>query len=158
MEIINWRTTTIDLDNYIDNVRMIAHTYTFETLNREIDTYNGGAPQFLLTPGPAYADKWYVILQGYSGNVPGFNMNHGTVHVPLNVDAWTKIALGLNMIWPGFYGQLDAQGEASATFNTYGPQPAAFSLALNFVFIVFQNKGSTPIYASNPIYEIFTAP
>ena len=40
----------------------------------------------------------------------------------------------------------------------FGDQPAAFALAINFVFLVLENPGGTPIFASNPIYVLFTAP
>jgi len=142
----------------LDNVRLTAQSYSFETETREINTYVGGTAQFKLSPGPAYAGKWYIILQGFSGFHPGFDMNGGTVHVPLNPDAWTFVALDLNPLWPGFFSQLDANGEATATFDSFGDQPKAFSLAIDFVFMVLQNPGSTPIFASNPIYVLFTAP
>jgi hypothetical protein len=146
------------MDNFIDNVRLTAQTHSFETLTREIDTYNGGTCEFKLTPGPAFANKWYLIIQGYTGVTPGFSMNGGTVHVPLNVDDWTWIALQLNPLWTGFYSQLDAQGEATAIFDSFGAQPVAFGLALNFAYMVLQNPGNTPIFGSNPIYVLFTAP
>jgi hypothetical protein len=146
------------MDNYIDNVRMYPDTCSFEALTHEIDTYTGGTCEFKLTPGPAYANKWYLILQNYTGCYPGFDMNGGTVHVPLNVDDWTWIALQLNPLWTGFYSQLDAQGEATAIFDSFGPQTTAFGLALNFAYMVLQNPGNTPILASNPIYVLFTAP
>ncbi|MBU0755749.1 MAG: hypothetical protein KJ645_11460 [Planctomycetes bacterium] len=157
-EIINWRTTITELTNYIDNVHMTAQTYTFEALTREIDTYVGGTNQFELTAGPAYANKWYIILQGVSGFDPGFNMNGGTVHVPLNLDDWTWFALSLNPYWTGFYGQLDAQGESSATFSSFGPQPLMFGYAVNFTYMILQTPTGTPIFASNPISVLFTAP
>ena len=91
-------------------------------------------------------------------NVPGFYMNKGSVHVPLNVDVWTKMALGLNYLWSGFYSQLGGLGESTATLNTFGPQPVAAGLAINFVYMVLNNPSGSPIFASNPIYVLFTSP
>jgi hypothetical protein len=160
LDLKNWRSglETDSVHNYADNVRMTAQTFSFEAKTREINTYVGGTPQFELTAGPAYAGKWYIILQGVSGNDPGFDMNGHTVHVPLNLDAWTWVALDLNPFWTGFYSQLDANGEAAAVFNSFGDQPAAFALAIHFVYLVLENPGNTPVFASNPIYVLFTAP
>ncbi|MFH1998364.1 MAG: hypothetical protein ABIK28_01725 [Planctomycetota bacterium] len=136
-------------------MRLTAQTFSFEADPREIDTYNGGTVELKLTPGPAYANKWYIILQGVTGFHPGFNMNMGSVHVPLNLDTWTWIALSLNPLWTGFYSQLDSQGEATAILDTFGPQPEAWAVALDFVYIVLENPGDTPIFASNSIYTLF---
>lgn len=146
------------MDNYVDNISMIPVTCSFEALDHEINANQGGTADFALAAGTDYANKWYIILQGFSGCSPGFYMNKGTVHVPLNVDIWTKMALSLNYLWPGFYSQLDAQGESTAILNSFGPQPVAAGLAINFVYMVLQNPSGTPIFASNPIYVLFTSP
>jgi hypothetical protein len=146
------------LYNYTDNLCMVPQTCSFEALDNEIDANKGGTADFGIHAGPAYANKWYIILQGFTGCTPGFDMNAGTVHVPLNIDVWTWIALDLNPLWSGFYSQLDGVGEATATLNTFGPQPVAAGLALNFVYLVLQNPGSTPIFASNPVFVLFTTP
>lgn len=160
LSLTNWRSGSEDdpVHNYADNVRMTAQTFSFEAKTREINTYVGGTAEFELTPGPAFANKGYIVLQGVSGNYPGFDMNAGAVHVPLNLDVWTWVALDLNPFWTGFYSQLDGNGEATAVFNSFGDQPAAFALAINFVYLVLENPGSTPIFASNPVYVLFTAP
>lgn len=157
VEIYSWRTgDEFDpIHNYIDNVRVTAQTYSLEADSRELDTYNGSSSELKIDVGPAYAGKYYIILQGMSGSAPGFDMSMGTVHVPLNVDSWTLIAFNFYPVWTGFQGQLDAEGKATAVLNTYGPQPSAWAQAIYHVCLVLENPYNTPIFASNSVYTLF---
>ena len=157
LDLFNWRDgieTTID--NYIDNIQVNLQNPTFEALNREVSASSGGVFNFDIKPGPAYANKWYIILQGYTGNHPGFNMSAGVVHVPLNVDLWTDIALGLNPFWNNFYASLDGNGHSDASMSTFGPQPVAQGLALYAVVLVLKNPSNSVEFATNPVSILFT--
>jgi hypothetical protein len=156
-EILNWKDgdPDTDLENYIDNVRMYPQNPTLIAEQREIDSSTGGTATFTIDAGPAYANKWYLVLSGFSGNHPGFTLN-GT-HIPLNQDLWTTLAVSfaLQGFWVGFYTSLDASGQSTAILNTFGPQPSVQGVALNFCYMVLQNPTNSPIFASNPIYVLF---
>jgi hypothetical protein len=158
LEVRNWRDEffTDDIKNYIDNIKVEPIDITLTATSSLVSASVGGTFTFDVNPGPAYANKWYIILQGFSGTYPGFNINAGTVHVPLNTDIWTNIALGLNPFWPGFYTNLDASGFSSASMSTFGPQPVALYLTLYLCVMVLQNPSSTPIFATNPVHVTFT--
>jgi hypothetical protein len=157
LEVYNWREgLESTIENYIDNIRVYMQNPTFEALNREVSASSGGVFNFDINPGPAYANQWYMILQGFTGNHPGFNMSAGAVHVPLNADVWTDIALGLNPFWNNFYSALDGNGHSDASMSTFGPQPIAEGLALYLDVLVLKNPSDTVVFATNPISVLFT--
>lgn len=153
-QIYNWRDEeeTTNVTNYVDNVRIYPETPNFETATREITASGGGTADFTIDAGAAYANKQYIILSCFSNCHPGFVKN-GT-HVPINIDFWTYMAIEFSLAgyWAGFYTTLDANGQGSATFNTFGPQPAAKELVLYFSYMVMNKPTSQPIFASHPIY------
>jgi len=102
----------------------------------------GGVANFRLLAGPTQANKTYLIVSsvspfgtnGYAGiPLPGWTL------LPLNWDTFTTIALELvnTPIFNNFMGQLDSNGEALATWYTYGPMPAGCAgLSFNFAYTV----------------------
>jgi hypothetical protein len=155
-ELHNWKDGAYDPDliNYADHVRMYPQNPNFIALQHEIDINVGGTATFMLDAGAAYANKYSIILQSITGNHPGFDMNGN--HIPLNMDVWSWMALDFTLqgFWSGFYGPLDANGQSTAVFNTFGAQPAAYGLIINFAYMVLQNPTNTPVFASYPIYVL----
>jgi hypothetical protein len=74
---------------------------------------------FTVCPGPDYANYKYCLLTGATGTQPGSLLPNG-VKIPLNFDDWTFFALQFlnSSMFGDFFGVLDAQGEATATFDT----------------------------------------
>jgi hypothetical protein len=156
-EILNWKDgdPDTDLENYIDHVLMYPQDPSFIAVQRELNSTSGGSATLTIDAGAAHANKWYLVLSGFSGNHPGFTIN-GT-QVPLNQDLWTTLAVSfaLQGFWAGFYTSLDGNGQSTAVLNTFGPQPGLQGVALNFCYMVLQNPTNSPIFASNPIYVLF---
>ena len=76
---------------------------------------------FTLSQGPAAAGDTYFLMAGLSGSSPGTPLAGGDV-LPLNVDAVTIYSLGhaFGPLFLGFFGTLDAAGEAFPAFDS-GP-------------------------------------
>jgi hypothetical protein len=141
---------------YIDNIRLYPEDASFDAVKSEISAAEGGAFKFHIHAGAANGGRSYMVLQGVSGNDPGFNLAGGSVHVPLNVDAWTLLSLNLNSYWMNFYGLLDANGEADLQMSTFGPQPGAERLSITLVALLMDNTGFKPVGCTNPVYVLFT--
>ncbi len=106
----------------------------------------GGTSQLQLNLGAGFANRNYVVLAGVSGTAPGFQF--GKVHVDLNYDAITQLALGLLPFLPGFLGTLDANGRANATVDLDpGTDPAFAGMTLNLVAVTLakSDHATTPI-------------
>ncbi len=92
----------------------------------------GGTSQLTLNLGASFAGRSYVVLAGVSGTSPGFKL--GKTHVDLNFDAITELGLELLPYLPGFLGQLDSAGRATATLELEpGIDPAYIGATLNLV-------------------------
>jgi hypothetical protein len=157
LEIHNWSSegNPGKVHNHLDNLQVAPEHPIFEALNPEIVANEGGVFQFNIDAGSEYGNKIFIILQSFSGSDPGFYMNGGTVHVPLNPDIWTNVALNLNSYWHNFYGLLDMNGQAYAEMSTFGPQPNAELVAIHLVALVLEDSGFIPIFASNPVNVLF---
>ncbi len=107
----------------------------------------GGTSQLQLNLGAAGANRNYVVLAGISGTSPGFQL--GKVHVDLNYDAITQLALGLLPFLPGFLGTLDGAGRAQATVDLDPATDPAFAGAtLNLVAVTLgPSDRATPAIA-----------
>jgi hypothetical protein len=66
----------------------------------------------------------YMLLAGASGTHPGTVLPSG-VEMPLNFDNLTTLVMANlnNFVFQNFLGNLDASGEAVATFSTNGLTP-----------------------------------
>lgn len=141
--------------NYIDNIRVYPVEPVLEAVNRKMVAADGGVFSFNIDAGPAFANKMYLILQNVSGCTPGFNLNENTVHVPLNFDEWTSMALAMNPYWCNFFGLLDAEGKAYAEMSTFGPVPGAEDISIRLVALLMEDHGFIPRACSNPVYVLF---
>lgn len=142
---------------FIDNLRVYVEEADFSASKRIIPYESGGISQLTLQAGPEYANRFYIILSSVSGTWPGFSLSG--VEIPLNLDAWTKVALTLlnTSIMFNFMGQLDALGEATALLNVPGNNPPQL-IGVPFYFncLVLEHHGSGPVLkASHPENILF---
>ena len=104
----------------------------------KISKRTGGVANFRLLAGPTQANKQYLIVASVTGQYPGLPLPGWSV-MPVNWDPFTTMALGqLNSpIFQNFMGQLDANGEALATWDTLGPlPPGSAGIAVYFAYTV----------------------
>jgi hypothetical protein len=93
----------------------------------------GGSVALSLDAGAAHAGRKYVIAVSASGTSPGLTL--GSVTVPLHFDAVTDIGFQFlnSPFFANFGGFLDAQGKASASFNSPPfPTPSLAGVPLSF--------------------------
>jgi len=97
----------------------------------------GGTVTFTLDAGAAFAGRLYGMTGSASGTVPGFNLPGGGV-LPLNRDFVFDFIRGNfgSPLFTGFLGNLDANGRATAVFDTMGSIPAVLppGSTLHFAF------------------------
>lgn len=158
LEIENWRAGNYDdpVMDYVDDIKVLPAAPSFAGDTHEFPVLAGGTDHLTLEAGTVHAGKSYLVFSGLSGTWPGFTLSG--VHVPLNLDGWTWIALTLanTPVMQQFMGTLDAQGNASATFHAPGPLPIeSIGLVFWFTFVVTDNPGAPPVsFASNPLYVL----
>lgn len=103
-----------------------------------ISESTGGVANFRLLAGATQANKQYLIMGNVFGPCfPGIPLP-GWAVLPMSWDPFTSMALGLvnTPIFQNFMGQLDANGEASATFDTLGPLPLGVAgIAMYFAYV-----------------------
>ncbi|MFH2000040.1 MAG: hypothetical protein ABIK28_10180, partial [Planctomycetota bacterium] len=124
---------------------------TLWSMVRTIPMQEGGYINFALTAGPGNANRWYLLIGGVSGILPGTLLPGGMVTLPVNMDAFTSFFLFplLNTpVFANFLGQLDPLGNASAQLNTLGPlPPTAVGLYMHYAYCM-----NNPFnFASNPV-------
>jgi len=127
----------------------------YEQIPLTVDDYtlsakDGGVCNFALHGGMANANRYYGIFAGITGTSPGFALPGGFVTMPINWDNFTvMVLLNLNSpLFANFYGQMDADGNASAKIDTYGPfNASSVGMGLSFAFTC-----AYPFdYVSNPV-------
>jgi hypothetical protein len=109
----------------------------------------GGTVSFTLNGGTTNGNRFYVMLGSITGNAPGTPLPGGMVTLAINWDVFTNLVMNLmnSPVFMDFSGQLDAQGQATATFDTLGPFGGAVGLTLSFAY----GLQSPWDFASNPI-------
>jgi|GEM_PF-381286 len=120
----------------------LAHSEVF------VMASTGGAITFTLNGAPSQSGRTYMLALSASGTSPGTQI--GSVTVPLNRDAYTNYGIA-NVNTPtfdDFRGTLNAQGDATATFNApVITDPNLIGKTLSFAWVTL-----SPInYASNPV-------
>ena len=105
---------------------------------------------------PAAASAFYVLLGTLSGRSPGFFLPGppGEIHVPLNIDAFTRALLAAphNTVVRNFVGRLD--GDGFATPQLVVPAlPSLQGLTMDFAFV---QDGTTWNFASNAVTVTIT--
>ena len=112
----------------------------------------GGLVDFSLDAGAANANRKYLLLGSVTGTSPGLPLPGGQVVLPLNWDIFSDIIMmGLGSpIFQNFLGNLDGQGQATATLMAIGPfDPALVGAELFFAYpLSFPPSWN---FASNPV-------
>jgi hypothetical protein len=119
-------------------------------------TYSVSSGQPIVLPidmGTSYAGAFYAILVGATGNAPGVPWSNTVI--PLNFDALTFAVVDLinqaSPLFQNFFGTLDAQGQATATFDPILPLPPSWA-GVNIDFCLVT---SPPDFASLPAAVLF---
>lgn len=130
-----------------------------------IDAYLQGAPDtvslFLGNPqsltlraGPLHAGDLYAIAGSLSGTTPGFAL--GSLHIPLNLDAYFFLSVGPATPLVGGIGFLGAHGEATASFDLpFGVNPALAGLSVHHAFVTLDLATGAIQVASNAVKATF---
>jgi len=102
--------------------------------NTKISEASGGKATLTLEAGLANAGRTYLFLGTVSGTSPGIVLPKGMATLPINWDIFTGIVVSWlnNAPFQSFYGVLDANGKASAIFDTLGPIPGTAGLTISF--------------------------
>ena len=108
----------------------------------------GGHIALNLNAGAAKGGRNYLLLGSVTGSSPGTLLPGGQAVLPVNWDFFTNIVLDMlnTPIFQDFMGVLDADGKASALFNTFGPVPGTAGIFITYAYAL--NKPWD--YASNP--------
>lgn len=133
--------------------------YDLDTLNKtlmvdtyEIDMAMGGTVNFDLAAGAAHALRDYGLFGSSSGSEPGIPLPGGTATLPINWDYFTTLLIQLNP--PGFFGQLDPKGDASASLYV-PPFNLGSDITLTFAYAL---QGKPWDFASNPVDVLLNDP
>lgn len=147
-----------NITHYLDNIYVKLVDSKFDATIDEVRYQFGGQFEFAINAGPEYAHRMYLILQSMTGPYPGMDIGSANVHLPLEWDIWTDMALSLNPYWCNFYGILDHEGKADAQMSTFGQLDAPNNaLAIHLVAVVFgAGTGVKPVFATNPVNVLVT--
>jgi len=122
---------------------------TFFRDQPRVSVGNGGRQDWRLEAGPLQAGNLYAVLASL-GTQPGFTFDG--VHVPLNLDHWTNLSIGLanSPIYQNSFGFLDSTGRATSAF-VLPPMndPTLVGTAVFHAYLVVDGQGVT--MASNPV-------
>jgi len=115
----------------------------------QLSESTGGQVNLSLNAGLANAGRFFLILGTVSGTAPGTPLPGGMATLPINWDIFTGVLVDwLNSpIFQNFLGALDANGQATAVFDTNGPIPGSLGLTFNFAYAC--NKPWD--FVSNPV-------
>jgi hypothetical protein len=118
----------------------------------EISLSSGGAQTLTLAAGPLQANRVYLVLGSLSGTQPGVPI--GSLHLPLQLDAYTEITLTSPNTPPlsASLGLLDARGVAIAQFALPpGLAPSFAGLTIHHAFVTLTLPDLAPAFASNAV-------
>ncbi|MFH1999461.1 MAG: C25 family cysteine peptidase [Planctomycetota bacterium] len=130
--------TKPDFQPYENTVTVLEQTLAAD--GTTISAGTGGIINYTLTAGSGYGNRNYAMLATASGTVPGTSLPGGMAILPLNWDVVTDLVLQLanSVIFVNFIGTLNASGEATAQFNTWGPLSSSYiGLNLNFAYTFY---------------------
>ncbi len=116
-----------------------------------ISTAAGGAQRLVVSAGSEFAHRFYIVLGSTSGCRPGVRL--GSLHVPLNLDEYTRYTLAYPNTIPliASMGQLDVGGRAFATFRLPGANWGNFELTLHHACLMLDQNSSGVAGVSNPV-------
>jgi hypothetical protein len=101
----------------------------------------GGTQRLTVNAGRAHANRLYWILGSVSGTSPGVNLLG--VHIPLNPDAYTNLAMSCvnKSVFANFRGTLDGNGFAVASLNVPPNLPIPIGTTLYHACVVYDASG-----------------
>ncbi|MHC4516362.1 MAG: LamG-like jellyroll fold domain-containing protein [Planctomycetota bacterium] len=121
-------TSTVASPFDIDEFRVLNRAAApFEILNwslaklrvdvDKISQSQAGSQTFTVDVGSQHSTRLYWLFSSLTGTSPATNISG--IQIPLVVDAWTSLALGLTNtpLLSGYRGVLDTNGRGSATLN-----------------------------------------
>ena len=117
----------------------------------EISISAGGTQKLTVNAGKAHAKRSYWIFGSVTGTTPGVPL--GGVHIPLNPDPYTNFAfanVNANPPFKGFWGRLDANGLATASFIVPANLPVRPGFTFYHAYVVYDTSGKLYM-ASNPV-------
>lgn len=122
------------VDNFTVRERTAAHGLTLDPPRLPIG--RRALVDLRLAGGPSLANRTYVLLASLSGTGPGTPL--GSVVLPLRWDGFTSLVaqqLGSAAL-PGFLGTFNADGSATAQFDSLIPVPAGLlGLHIDFAYV-----------------------
>jgi hypothetical protein len=101
-----------------------------------ISAATGGTASFTVDPGPLFQSAEYHVLGSLSGTAPGTDFYFE--NVPINYDLFTLATIyeANGPIFPGFTGNLDATGAATAQLVSGPLPPALIGVQMDFAALV----------------------
>jgi hypothetical protein len=113
-----------------------------------ISAATGGTATFTVSPGPLFGSTEYHVLGSLSGTTPGTDFFFE--NVPVNYDLFTLATIydANSNVFPGFTGNLDATGAATAQLVSGPLPPELIGVQMDFAALVRVNGavrwGSAP--------------
>jgi hypothetical protein len=106
-----------------------------------ISIRTGGTQRLTVNAGKAHANRLYWIFGSITGTTPGVNLL--SVHIPLNPDLYTDVAMGAvnTTVFTTFKGTLDANGFATASFNVPANLPLPPGFTFDHAYVVYDASG-----------------
>ena len=107
----------------------------------QISIETGGTQKLTVNAGKALANRSYWVFGSVTGTRPGLNLLG--VHIPLNPDPYTDIAIAAvnTTAFTKFRGTLDANGLGSASFNVPGNLPVVSGFTFHHAYVVYDAAG-----------------
>lgn len=157
LEFYNWKSGNKDkVWNHIDDITLTPQNPDIFIDNGDISIATGGSAQITLDAGAGYAGADYLVLASF-GSHPGI-VRDGVL-IPLNSDFLFNYSLGHrnSAMFQNTLGVLDAQGQATAVFDTLtSVDPSYLGVPLTFCFVLTSGPLQTPVlYASFPVLVNF---
>ena len=137
-------TADMGVDEYVGVHALEADTF-------QLSEATGGKVGFTLNGTSANMNRQYLLLGTVTGTAPGFPYPNSKVIMPLNWDLFTLMTLVYlnSTIFSGFLGNLDASGNAFATFDTQGPLlPDMVGVHFGFAYALVDGYIN---FVSNPV-------
>jgi FG-GAP repeat len=123
----------------------------------------GGSIPLSLECGKLSKDENFIVLASASGSSPGIDVPAaagGAVHLPLNLDALTSVALPLanTQLFQGFIGQLDADGGGLSVFSLPAGLAPPSLAGLTFTFAALTTGASGGVRYATHAEDVLLTP
>ena|GEM_PF-656776 len=152
LKIYNYRNAPrTALLNYIEDILLVPAGADLTIDPSNISVAAAGSATLTLDLGPAHAGENYIILAGASSS-PNFMLDGVLIHLAYDFIFQYSLSNKNTAMFSNTYGVLDASGQATATFNTFGALPHLMGNNYSFCGLGLSSGGVRPItWASNPV-------